>query len=66
MPELPALLTDVADAAAAIREAEDELEQTREQFRKTLRAARKAGASCGLLGKVAGLSRQRIARILAD
>jgi hypothetical protein len=66
MPELAALLADVADAAVTVREAEDGLEQTREHFRGTLRAARKAGASYGLLGKVAGLSRQRIARILAD
>jgi hypothetical protein len=64
MPELAERLSDAARAATEVRAAEDNLEEARVRFREALRAARDAGASYGLLGKVVGLTRQRVARIL--
>jgi hypothetical protein len=68
MPELPRLLTDAADAAEDLRtaeaEAEEMLAEAREKFREALEAARAAGASNALLGRVVGLSRQRVAQVL--
>jgi hypothetical protein len=66
MPELADLLAEVARAAAEVRAQEVELEEARERFRAALRAARDAGCSYALLGRAAGLTRQRIARIIAD
>jgi hypothetical protein len=65
MPELADLLADVARAAAEVRTHEHELEEARERFRAALRAAHAAGCSYALLGRAAGLTRQRIARIIA-
>jgi hypothetical protein len=68
MPELPRLLTDAAEAAEDLRaaeaEAEEMLAEAREKFREALDAARAAGASYALLGRVVGLSRQRVAQVL--
>jgi hypothetical protein len=64
MPELADRLAEAARAATDVRAAENDLEQARARFRKTLHAARDAGASYGLIGKVVGLTRQRVARII--
>jgi DNA-directed RNA polymerase specialized sigma24 family protein len=64
MPELADRLSDAARAATEVRAAEDELEKVRVRFREAVYAAREAGASYGLIGKVVGLTRQRVARII--
>jgi hypothetical protein len=70
MPALPRLLSDAAEAAEDLRAAEAEAEEmladARERFREALRRARAGGASYSLLGRVVGLSRQRIAQVLKE
>jgi hypothetical protein len=66
MTELPQLLSTVAETAVALREAEDAAEQARQRFYAALRAAHDGGASYALLGEVAGLSRQWVAKIIAE
>jgi hypothetical protein len=61
---LAAQITEVEDAAAALRTAENELDEARERFRVALIAANDAGASLALLGRTVGLSRQRVAQII--
>jgi hypothetical protein len=51
---------------ADVRTAEDVLEQRRADLREALRAAHQAGASYALLGRVVGLTRQRVARIVEE
>jgi hypothetical protein len=57
-------LRAVEELAEQLLEAEDELERVRGQFRDTLRGAHAEGASYALLGRVVGLSRQRVAQII--
>lgn len=66
MPELTARLAEVTEALAELRAAEGDLERCRERFRETLHAAHAAGAGYALLGRVVGLTRQRVARIIGD
>jgi hypothetical protein len=66
MTKLARYLTAAAEAAEEVRTKEAELEESRERFRKALRAAHDAGASYGLIGKMVGLTRQRVARILGS
>lgn len=65
MPEIADKLVEVGRAAAELRAAEDEVAAARQRFREALRAAHNAGASYALIGRVVGLSRQRVARIIA-
>jgi hypothetical protein len=53
----------VSDALDAVSTAEAELKQARRRLQTTLRAAHRAGASYSLLGRLSGLSRQRIAQL---
>jgi hypothetical protein len=46
--------------------AERGLDELRERFRDALADAHAHGASYGLLGRVVGLSREGVARIVAD
>ena len=64
MPAFATRLTAVSEALEAVRAAEAELERARRKLRTALRAAHKAGASCSLLGRLAGLSRQRVAQLI--
>jgi hypothetical protein len=57
-------LRDVETAVERLRVAEDELDRKRGLFRDALRGAHAVGASYALLGRVAGLSRQRVAQII--
>ena len=64
MPEIGTSLGAVSEALEAVRTAEAELERARRRLRTALRAAHRAGASYSLLGRLAGLSRQRIAQLI--
>jgi hypothetical protein len=64
MPELAQRMAAVSEALEAVRGAEDDLEVARKQLRNALAAAHKAGASYSLLGRLTGLSRQRIAQLI--
>ncbi len=64
MTELPAQLAAVAEAATALRALEDELGAARELLYARFETAHEAGASYALLGKVAGFSRQGVAKAL--
>jgi hypothetical protein len=64
MPELAPLLVEVTTVAERVRTADADLEEARRALREALRAAHEAGASYGPLGRVVGLSRQRVARIV--
>ena len=64
MPEIGTSLAAVSEALDAVRAAEAELERARRRLRTTLRAAHRAGASYSLLGRLAGLSRQRVAQLV--
>jgi hypothetical protein len=63
MPQFANKLNDVSHALETVRAAEAELERARRTLRTTLRAAHKTGASYSLLGRLTGLSRQRIAQL---
>jgi hypothetical protein len=69
MPELARKLAAVSEAAENLRAVEDEYEprlaEARAKFQDALIEAHNAGASYGLLGRVVGLSRQRVARIVS-
>ena len=65
MTELADRLSAAAEEAAKVRAAEEALDEMREKFRAAIRDARDAGASYGLIGRMVGLSRQRVARIVA-
>jgi sugar/nucleoside kinase (ribokinase family) len=66
MPEYAAKLSAVSDAAEAVAVSETDLEGAREKLRAALRAAHQAGAPYSLLGDLAGLSRQRVAQLVAE
>jgi len=63
-PEIATSLASVSEALEAVRVAEAELERARRRLRTDLRAAHKAGASYSLLGRLIGLSRQRVAQLI--
>jgi hypothetical protein len=65
IPELGRRLSAVSEALEAVEAAEAELERARRRLRTALRAAHKAGASYSLLGRLSGLSRQRVAQLVA-
>jgi hypothetical protein len=58
-------LWDVEDAAHMLRESEEEVER-REELRDALHAAYAAGVTMTVLGRVLGVSRQRISAILKE
>ena len=64
MPEFASRLSAVSEALEAVQKAEAELERARRKLRTALRAAHKAGASYSLLGRLVGLSRQRVAQLI--
>jgi hypothetical protein len=64
MPEIATSLAGVSEALQAVRAAEAELERARRRLRTALRAGHEAGASYSLLGRLAGLSRQRVAQLI--
>ena len=64
MPEIATSLAAVSEALEALRAAEAELERARSRLRTALRVAHRAGASYSLLGRLAGLSRQRVAQLI--
>ncbi len=64
MPQFATRLTAVSEALEAVSSAEAELERARRRLRTALRAAHRAGASYSLLGRLAGLSRQRVAQLI--
>jgi hypothetical protein len=61
MTDLADKLAAAAQAAIGLRAAEADVDRARENFREALRAARAAGASYGLIGRMVALSRQRVA-----
>ncbi len=63
-PEIATSLAAVSEALEAVRAAEAELERARSRLRTALRAAHSAGASYSLLGRLTGLSRQRVAQLV--
>lgn len=63
MPELAEKINEVSDALIHLRFMETGLEEGRLRFRLAIEAAHEAGASYAMLGKLVGLSRQRVARI---
>jgi len=63
-PEIATSLAAVSEALEAVRAAEAELERARRRLRTALRASHRAGASYSLLGRLAGLSRQRVAQLV--
>jgi hypothetical protein len=64
--DLPARLQAVIDADHELRETETTHEQARERFRRALQEAHEAGATYEQLGKLVGLSRQRIGVLIRD
>jgi hypothetical protein len=64
MPEIANSLVAVSEALEAVRAAEAELERARRRLETALRSAHQEGASYSLLGRLAGLSRQRIAQLI--
>jgi len=64
--DLPKLLDEAAQAANELRDAEDAVDAAREHFYSALRAARDAGGSYALIGRMVGLTRQRVAKIIGD
>jgi hypothetical protein len=66
MPELAQKLAAVSEAAEELRRTEETRDQARERFGVVLKEAHEAGASYGLLGRIVGLSRQRVAEIISN
>jgi hypothetical protein len=64
MPELARAIQAVSEASDRAQAAEQSLDQARAELADALERAYKAGASYALLGRLVGLSRQRIAKIL--
>jgi hypothetical protein len=64
--DLAASLQAVIAADRQLRETEAAHEQARESFRRALREAHEAGATYEQLGKLVGLSRQRIGVLVRD
>jgi hypothetical protein len=59
-------LTAVARAAAQVERRERQLGQARKELVAAIGAARDAGEATALIAEVAGLSRQRIWRLLRE
>lgn len=63
------LLDDVAAAAERVRaldrEQRDAMDAARRQLRETIRAARDEGVPFAVIGRAAGLSRERIRQLYA-
>jgi hypothetical protein len=64
MPEIPESLQALYDATTRLRRAEANLDRERRDFADAIYEAHRAGASYALIGRVVGLTRQRIAAIL--
>lgn len=64
MPELANLLTACTEAQEELRNAEVALDVARHRLSEAVRQAHEAGASLTLLGKLLGLSRQRVAQLV--
>jgi hypothetical protein len=64
--DLAASLQAVIDADRQLRETEAAHEHARERFRRALQEAHDAGATYEQLGKLVGLSRQRIGVLVRD
>jgi hypothetical protein len=62
--DLAARLQAVIDADRELRGREAAHEQAREHFRRALQEAHEAGATYEQLGKLVGLSRQRIGALI--
>jgi hypothetical protein len=62
--ELAQAIGAVNDASERVDAAQSELEQARENLRRSLREAHEAGASYALLARIVGTSRQYITRII--
>jgi hypothetical protein len=60
----PAAHPEATQAVAEVRDGEDAMDEGRERFHKALRAAHRPGANYGLLSRLVGLTRQRVARII--
>jgi hypothetical protein len=54
----------VTKAGEEVRKAEGDLDRARERLRQAVREAHAEGASHALLGRLLGLSRQRVAQML--
>ena len=63
-PEIATSLAAVSEALEAVRDAEAKLERARRRLRTALRAAHRVGASYSVLGRLTGLSRQRVAQLI--
>lgn len=63
MPELADLLQAVTDAAEAVRARERDTEQARLDLAAAIKRAHGAGASFELIGRLLGVSRQRVAQL---
>jgi predicted metal-dependent hydrolase len=63
MPEITALLERVTQAYEAVHAREADLATARAELAEAVRAANAAGASLELLGRLLGLSRQRVSVI---
>jgi hypothetical protein len=63
MPELPRLLEQITQALEAVRAREVDLDRARRELREAIQAAHEAGASYELIGRLIGVSRQRVAQL---
>ncbi len=63
MPELADFLQAVTDAAAAIRQREQDVDAARLELAAAINRAHAAGASFELIGRLLGVSRQRVAQL---
>jgi hypothetical protein len=59
-------LTTVAHAAAQVERRKRQLEQARKELVAAIGAAHEAGEATAVIAEVAGLSRQRISRLLRE
>lgn len=64
LQDLPALLAAVVDAAGDYRSSRAALDASRARLAAALAAAHAGGASLALLGRLVGVSRQRIREII--
>jgi DNA-directed RNA polymerase sigma subunit (sigma70/sigma32) len=66
VPDLVTALQEVQAAVEQIHKTEDALEESRARLRTAVRSARTAGATLDQIGRIAGISRQRVAQIDRD